>query len=79
MPHFSSNLVPTVPRPPTRNAGTSPGLLPEGSRWGRGAQSVVPYLSSTRAAGDAQRAADAQAIRNPVFPHMDLLLPRRDH
>lgn len=53
-------------------------LLPEGSRWGFGAHSVVPYLTHTRP--DAS-AASPQDIRNPVFPQMDQALRalRRQH
>ena len=44
-------------------------LLPEGRRWGFGAHSVVPYLTSNLNARPA--AAPDDAIRNPVFPQMD--------
>lgn len=44
-------------------------LLPEGRRWGFGAHSVMPYLSTALHA----RPDDGQAhdIRNPVFPQME--------
>ena len=49
----------------------SPGLLPEGRRWGFGAHSVLPYLTMSlkaRSGGDADAAG---SIRNPVFPEME--------
>lgn len=59
----------------------SPSLLPAGRRWGRGAHTVLPYLASTRtlASAEADAAADAEAIRNPVFRTMDLPIPRVEH
>lgn len=45
-------------------------LLPAGSRWGRGAGSVVPYLYMSLLR-PAERDGDGQFIRNPVFPHME--------
>ena len=61
-------------------------LLPAGRRWGFGAHSVVPYLEVAlhARAMDERRAepeAEAEAIRNPVFPHMDKALRalRRGH
>jgi hypothetical protein len=56
-------------------------LLPAGHRWGFGAHSVLPYLTAlhTRASDSAQPMAEA--IRNPVFPQMDIALRplRRPH
>lgn len=49
----------------------SPGLLPEGRRWGFGAHSVLPYLAMSlhaRSGGDAEATGP---IRNPVFPEME--------
>jgi hypothetical protein len=46
-------------------------LLPEGSRWGFGAHSVVPYLTHTR---PEEPAAAGKDIRNPVFPQMEQAL-----
>lgn len=60
-------------------------LLPAGHRWGKAAQSIVPYLAAfTRsrpgpAERDADEAADAvEAIANPVFRAMDVRLAWRD-
>jgi hypothetical protein len=53
-----------------RSVESAPRLLPEGSRWGFGAHSLVPYLIIAMQA----RPADGDlfpAIRNPVFPAMD--------
>lgn len=59
-------------------------LLPAGRRWGFGAHSVVPYLEvalNARALDEGRAEADVEAIRNPVFPHMDKALRalRRGH
>lgn len=59
-------------------------LLPAGRRWGFGAHSVVPYLEvalHARAVDEGRVEQEAEAIRNPVFPHMDKALRalRRGH
>jgi hypothetical protein len=45
-------------------------LLPEGRRFGFGAQSVVPYLTHSR----PEQAEAVQDIRNPVFRQMEQTL-----
>lgn len=49
-------------------------LLPEGRRWGFGAHSVVPYLTSSQNARPAPAAESSDAIRNPVFSQMEQAL-----
>lgn len=50
-------------------------LLPAGSRWGRGASSVVPYLYVSLLTRPLEREGegdgDGHFISNPVFPHME--------
>ena len=55
-------------------------LLPPGRRWGRGAQSVVPYLTNGRPAGQEAEEVE-RLVRNPVFLHMEHALRalRRGH
>jgi hypothetical protein len=58
-------------------------LLPAGHRWGRGAQSVVPYLAaSTRsrpAAAEPASPTEVEHISNPVFHQMEIRLRWRGH
>lgn len=49
-------------------------LLPEGRRWGFGANSVVPYLTATLHARPGGADDVAASIRNPVFSEMDSAL-----
>ena len=58
---------------------TSGSLLPAGRRWGRGAQTVLPYLNLSLQgrvlAGEAEaEAADGEPVRNPVFRQMDIVV-----
>lgn len=56
-------------------------LSPAGRRWGRGAQSVVPYLAAgLRARPDAPQEApsEPEGISNPVFRQMEIRLVWRD-
>ena len=58
------------------------GWQPPGQRWGRGAQTVVPYLHHANPGTRRGRAAEAPLedtapVRNPVFQHMDAVLKRR--
>ena len=54
------------------------GLQPAGRRWGRGARTVLPYLSpaiqAKLLAADIALLEDGP-IRNPVFPTMDWATP----
>lgn len=54
-------------------------LLPAGRRWGFGAHSVLPYLSASHARAPTSAQESADAIRNPVFPHMDPALRALRH
>lgn len=49
-------------------------LMPAGRRWGFGAHSVVPYLGVSQQSKPVDGASEAEAIRNPVFPHMEQAL-----
>jgi hypothetical protein len=49
-------------------------LLPEGRRWGFGANGVVPYLTAALESRPAEAADPAADIRNPVFPQMEKAL-----
>ncbi|MGV3571664.1 MAG: hypothetical protein ACO1PB_13785 [Ramlibacter sp.] len=56
-------------------------LPPAGRRWGRGAQSVVPYLAAAARSrpGAAEEPAEAaERISNPVFRQMEIRLVWRD-
>jgi hypothetical protein len=57
-------------------------LMPPGRRWGRGAESVVPYLTNSlqsRPARGEEPVEPDQFIRNPVFVHMDHTLRTLRH
>jgi len=58
----------------TRPPESAPRLLPEGRRWGFGAHSVMPYLTMNQQARPGGP-DPADAIRNPVFPGMQGILP----
>lgn len=55
-----------------RNQPRETSLLPAGHRWGRGAQTIVPYLTHTRPPWSGQESVEVeQSINNPVFLHME--------
>ncbi|HEY8361063.1 MAG TPA: hypothetical protein VIL30_26710 [Ramlibacter sp.] len=62
-----------------RNA-SRPSLPPAGRRWGRGAQSVVPFLAAAARSrpGQPEAANEPETINNPVFRQMEIRLVWRD-
>ena len=58
------------------------GWMPPGQRWGLGSNSVLPYLSHSQQSKMLVVSLSIREdgpVRNPVFPDMEHLPPKREH